>query len=98
MLILGAGKVENGYDRKRIKMIVCFSLCWYDIPVAGKKTMNTGRQKEDETMISNMLNNYMNNMSHMMAEDVNAPELRNPLHNGMKKESWLRRVLRRTNR
>ena len=35
------------------------------------------------------------NISTMISEDVGTPELRNPLASAMKKESWLRRLLKR---
>ena len=49
-------------------------------------------------MMNAMLNHYMSSMSSVMAEDVNAPELRNPLHSGMRKEGWLRRLMRKMSR
>lgn len=42
-----------------------------------------------------MMNNDMQHLSYMLAEDVNAPELRNPLNSGMRRESWLRRLLKK---
>lgn len=42
-----------------------------------------------------MIQNRMN-MSIQMAEDVNAPELRNPIHSGMRSGTgWLARLLAR---
>ena len=35
------------------------------------------------------------NISTMISEDVGAPELRNPLASAMKKESWIKRLLKR---
>ena len=35
------------------------------------------------------------NISTMISEDVGAPELRNPLDSTMKKESWIKRLLKR---
>ena len=46
-------------------------------------------------MLNTMLNHYMTNMSGVMAEDVNAPELRNPMLSGMKKGSWLLRLMQK---
>ena len=54
-----------------------------------------GEEKEVKTMLNSMLNHYMTNLSSVMAEDVNAPELRNPKLSGMQKESWLRRLLQK---
>ena len=34
-------------------------------------------------------------ISAMISEDVGAPELRNPLASAMKKESWLKQLLKR---
>ena len=43
--------------------------------------------------------NYMQmngmHMSVMLAEDVNTPELRNPLSGGMHLGNWLKRLMRR---
>ena len=41
--------------------------------------------------------NWMNdaNMAAMLSEDVNAPELRNPRHSGMRFASWLKRLIGR---
>ena len=46
-------------------------------------------------MMNSMLNHYMTSIASVMAEDVNAPELRNPRISGMKKEGWLRRLLQK---
>ena len=62
-------------------------------PDAGKPS-----GKKEVFVMTTMLNHYMANMSNMMAEDVNAPELRNPLHSGMRKEGWLRRLMRKVSR
>ena len=35
------------------------------------------------------------NISTMISEDVGAPELRNPLTSAMKKESWIKRLLKK---
>lgn len=42
-----------------------------------------------------MMNYDRQGMSSMLAEDVNAPELRNPLNSGMRREGWLRRLFRK---
>jgi len=42
---------------------------------------NTERRNEEETKMMNWMN--MNNMANVLAEDVYAPELRNPLNSGM---------------
>ena len=42
-----------------------------------------------------MMNYDMQNMSYLLAEDVNAPELRNPMNSGMRREGWLRRLLKK---
>ena len=43
------------------------------------------------------MNNWMNNanMASILSEDVNAPELRNPLYSGMRFTSWLKRLTSR---
>ena len=46
-------------------------------------------------MLNAMMNQYMSNLSSVLAEDVNAPELRNPMTGGMRKEGWLRRLLQK---
>ena len=40
------------------------------------------------------MNNWMNqiSMASMLAEDVNAPELRNPKNSGMRVKSWLKKL------
>ena len=40
------------------------------------------------------MNHWMNqiNMASVLAEDVHAPELRNPKNSGMRVKSWLRRL------
>lgn len=40
------------------------------------------------------MNNRMNhtNLASVLAEDVHAPELRNPRHSGMRFGGWLRRL------
>lgn len=44
-------------------------------------------------MITMMMNGNMK-MSNQMAEDVNAPELRNPIHSAMRpRAGWLARLL-----
>lgn len=34
-------------------------------------------------------------MSRMIAEDINAPEMRNPLNSGMRKTGWLARLFKK---
>ena len=43
------------------------------------------------------MNNWMNhaNMASMLAEDVHAPELRNPKNSGMRFSGWLSRLVGR---
>ncbi|MBR5109796.1 MAG: hypothetical protein IK099_06340 [Clostridia bacterium] len=46
-------------------------------------------------MLYSMMNQYMSNLSSVLAEDVNAPELRNPITGGMRKDGWLQRLLQK---
>ena len=41
-----------------------------------------------------MMNVYFgtSNLSRLMAEDAGAPELRNPIHSGMRASGWLARL------
>lgn len=72
---------------------------WYDLLVGGKETvppkgMNPARNawiKEDLNMY-----NTTSYMSTMLAEDVCAPELRNPNHSAIRARGWLARLFRRT--
>ncbi len=39
---------------------------------------------------------YTNSLSSLLAEDVHAPELRNPRYSGMRAKGWMARLLRKS--
>ena len=61
---------------------------------------STGTASVDTREGFSMMNNWYctANMSTMLAEDAGAPELRNPIHSGIRARGWLFRLIFKSRR